>query len=176
MKSICFQFSSLFACKLWHFLTGFQELNHSWRDKSNSKAVQSFLQPWNSRVNISHLIKNHLWSNYTEWFHRISMLFRVFNPEHSCCLVGVIGNQGPMTPKEITARHFNGNEAQVKGAAVFGGSDQQQSILSPSSSPGPPLTTVSSLLPTTDTSMIQGTTKQNCFSLLQISCFQCPEL
>ncbi|KAL1491148.1 hypothetical protein ABEB36_011789 [Hypothenemus hampei] len=64
--------------------------------------------------------------------------------------VGVIGNQSPMAPKEITARHFSGQETLVKGAAVFGSNPDDETT-----SPGPPSSTLANIPPHTDTSMIE---------------------
>lgn len=61
-----------------------------------------------------------------------------------------------MTPKEITARHFDGTEAQVKGAGVFGTNDAKRPPDDIPITPGPPSSTVSPLLPSTDTSFIEG--------------------
>lgn len=82
-------------------------------------------------------------------------------------IVGVIGNQGPHPVQEVSARHFGSsstNEPEVKAAGgVFGlpRDITDDTTIPPETqtqrlTPGPPVFTVSSMLPTTETSMIQG--------------------
>lgn len=66
--------------------------------------------------------------------------------------VGVIGNHEDL-PKEVSARKLDGIEPSVvKGSINLPGASEIQ----PPFTPEPPLTTISSILPTTDLSGIQG--------------------
>lgn len=75
--------------------------------------------------------------------------------------VGVIGDQGPHSAKEVSARHFgSSSEPDVQAAGgIFGlpTNLEESSSSSVRNTPEPPGTTVSSVLPLTEMSMIQGT-------------------
>lgn len=58
-------------------------------------------------------------------------------------------------PQEVSARNFDGSHKElVKGGLSIPGGDSEQSR--PPYTPSPPMSTVSSVLPSTDTSMIEG--------------------
>lgn len=75
--------------------------------------------------------------------------------------VGVIGSQGSNSPKEVSARHFgSSSEPDVKAAGgIFGlpTNLDESSTSNVRITPEPPVSTVSSVLPLTEMSMIQGT-------------------
>lgn len=75
--------------------------------------------------------------------------------------VGVIGDQSPHSAKEVSARHFgSSSEPDIQAAGgIFGlPTNLEESSASDSrSTPEPSGTTVPSVLPLTEMSMIQGT-------------------
>lgn len=85
---------------------------------------------------------------FEDWLRNIIILIKYI----AIIVVGVIGNHEDL-PKEVSARTLDGYEPPIVkgGISVPRGVDNQ-----PPLTPGPPLTTISPMLPTTDMSAIQG--------------------